>query len=196
MKKKWRKFNPSHSYPGRKEKINWNFYFQTSFESLKKFNEDFYGFHKTFWGTRNKGDFDFDLFWLNFLKSKNSQPTTIFSGTKKKLWCYIFVKITERKRLSFAWIAEKGKQCILKNLDARLVKYLLERNIRSVDVIFRKKNRKKWIACIETDSVINKMKFFRWEKVSFQGEIYKVELKIKTFFQNFLPWWYHMNSKM
>ena len=49
-------FNHSHSNPGQKEKINLIFYFQTSLRGLNKFNEGFYGFHKTFRGTNKKGE--------------------------------------------------------------------------------------------------------------------------------------------
>ena len=37
--------------PGRREKINWSFYFQTFLWCLKKFYEGLKGIHKTFWGT-------------------------------------------------------------------------------------------------------------------------------------------------
>ena len=43
--------NPSLPHPGRREKINLNFYFHTSLWCLKKFFESLKGHHKTFWGT-------------------------------------------------------------------------------------------------------------------------------------------------
>ena len=41
------------------------------------------------------------------------------------------------------------------------VKNSLKRNLRSADDIFWEKKTEKKIACIETESVTNKMKFFR-----------------------------------
>ena len=49
-------FNPSHSNPGPNEKINLTFYLQTLLSGLNKFNECFYGVHKTFQGTNKKGE--------------------------------------------------------------------------------------------------------------------------------------------
>ena len=46
--KKKNKFNRSHPNPGRREKINLNFYFQTSLWCLKRFYEGLKGLHKTF----------------------------------------------------------------------------------------------------------------------------------------------------
>ena len=48
------RFNPSRPDPGRKEKINLNFYFHTSLWCLKMFYEGFLGLHKPFWGTTKK----------------------------------------------------------------------------------------------------------------------------------------------
>ena len=44
--------NPSRSDPGRREKINLNFYFHTSLWYLKEFKD----LHKTFWGTKKKNE--------------------------------------------------------------------------------------------------------------------------------------------
>ena len=46
-------FNPFRPDPGRREKINLNFYFHTLWP-LNRFFEDLKGFHKTFWGTTKK----------------------------------------------------------------------------------------------------------------------------------------------
>ena len=46
--------NPSLPDPGRREKINLNFYVSTSLWYLKRFYEDLKGLHKTFWGTTKK----------------------------------------------------------------------------------------------------------------------------------------------
>ena len=40
--------------PTRREKINLNFYFQTSLWCLKRFYKSLTGLHKTFWGTTKK----------------------------------------------------------------------------------------------------------------------------------------------
>ena len=40
---------------------------------------------------------------------------------------------------------------------------------------------------METESVINKMKFFRWSNYLFQGKTCSVELKIKTTFSKLSP---------
>ena len=61
------------------------------------------------------------------------------------------------------------------------VKNSLERNLRSINVLFRGKKQKK-NACIETESVASKMKFFRWSKYLFQGKTRSIELNIKTSF--------------
>ena len=43
-----RKVNPCRPNPGRREKINLNFYFHTSLWCLKRFYEGLKGLHKTF----------------------------------------------------------------------------------------------------------------------------------------------------
>ena len=49
-----RVLNPFRPNPGRREKINLNFYFHTSLWCLKWFYEDLKGLLKTFWGTTKK----------------------------------------------------------------------------------------------------------------------------------------------
>ena len=48
------KINPSRPDPGRREKINLNFYFHTSLWCLKRFCEGLKGLYKTFWDTTKK----------------------------------------------------------------------------------------------------------------------------------------------
>ena len=45
--------NPSRPDPGRRKKINYNFYFHFSLWCHKRFYE---GVHKTFWGTAKKSE--------------------------------------------------------------------------------------------------------------------------------------------
>ena len=47
--------------------------------------------------------------------------------------------------------------------------------------------KKTWIACIETESAINNMKFFRSSKYLLQGKTCSVELNIKTSFSKLSP---------
>ena len=47
-------FNPSRPDPGRREKINLNFYLHTSLQCLRRFYEGLKGRHKTFWSTTKK----------------------------------------------------------------------------------------------------------------------------------------------
>ena len=47
-------FNPSHPDPGRREKLNLNFYFHTPLRCLKRFYEGLKGLHKTFSGSTKK----------------------------------------------------------------------------------------------------------------------------------------------
>ena len=44
-------FNPSRSFPGRREKINLKLYFHASLWCLKRFYEGFKGLHETWWVT-------------------------------------------------------------------------------------------------------------------------------------------------
>ena len=60
-----------------------------------------------------------NFFILIKLFEKQDQIPTIFSGTEKKLCCFIFVKVTEPERLSFAWTDEERKQCFLKKLKCK-----------------------------------------------------------------------------
>ena len=46
--KKFKNFNPSRPDPGKREKINLNFYFHTSLWCIKKFYEGRKGLYKTF----------------------------------------------------------------------------------------------------------------------------------------------------
>ena len=73
--------NPSRPDPGRREKINLNFYFHTSLWCLKTFYEGLKGLDKTFWDTtkkcenKNVGQF---LFKYNFLKCTGREGLTLF----------------------------------------------------------------------------------------------------------------------
>ena len=54
--KRKKNINSSRLDPGRREKINLNFYFQTSLWYLKRFYEGLKCLHKTFWGTTKKSE--------------------------------------------------------------------------------------------------------------------------------------------
>ena len=58
-KKRKHNYNCNHSYPdpGKREKINLNFYFHTFLWCLKRFYEGLKGLHKTFWGSAKKYKF-------------------------------------------------------------------------------------------------------------------------------------------
>ena len=47
-------FYPFRPNPGRREKINWNFYFQTLLWCLKRVYKGLKGLYKTFWSTTKK----------------------------------------------------------------------------------------------------------------------------------------------
>ena len=70
------------------------------------------------------------------MKSKNSQPPKILSGTEENC------DVSFLKSFHLHELLRKENNAFKKNLNASLVKNSLERNIRSVDVIFRKKKKK------------------------------------------------------
>ena len=81
LKKYWEKIiNPSRPDPGRREKINLNYYFHTSLWCFKRFYEGLKGLHKTFWGTTKKCEnknLSWFLFYYNFLKCTGCEGLTI-----------------------------------------------------------------------------------------------------------------------
>ena len=56
--------NPSRPDPGRREKVNSNFYFQTSLGCLRRLYEGFKGLHRTFWGIKKKYENKISVNWM------------------------------------------------------------------------------------------------------------------------------------
>ena len=77
------KFNHSRRSPGRREKINLNFYFYTSLWCLKRFYEDPKVLHKTIWCTTKKWKYFY--FNIIFLNAQDGKGLALQSLTLQRL---------------------------------------------------------------------------------------------------------------
>ena len=122
------------------------------------------------------------------MKSKNSQPPTILSGTEKNgmfhCWkVFICVNCYERKIM------------ILKKLECKS-KILLNATFVRQMIFFKKKKQKKKLPALKLNQSLTKWNFSDDRNISFKEKRAQLEITLKLLFQNFLPWLYHINSIM
>ena len=124
------------------------------------------------------------------MKSKNNQPPTILSGT-------------EKNGMSHFWKVFICGNCCKKENNAfkktwMQVRNSLERNLRSINVLFseKKQKKKKKMPALKLNQLLAKWNFSDDRNIYFMKKRAQLSLTLKLLFQNFLPWLYHIHCIM
>ena len=76
------------------------------------------------------------------------------------------------------------------------VKNSLERNLRSINVLFSEKKQKKKMPALKLNQLLAKWIFSDDRNIYFKKKRAQLNLTLKLLFQNFLPWLYHIHCIM